>query len=341
MRARQGSAARSFDVSSTPGALPEPSVDQKAVDAALRGVGPSTASGPLPPDEDESRIRAELARCYELLIAPLGLSAVEPLLIVPDRDLFALPFAALLDSDGKHLIVERHTLRIAPSAGTLIELERRAADRGAPPPRPPALVVGDPDFSGWAKPDDVPDLPRALIEASKVNMLLEDNQFTPKLLHLEDATKEKVVKQMAESDVIHLATHGAPDGLFFAGESEAEATLSMAEVQGLDLRARLVVLSACDSFKAPKGEGGSELSTDGVVGITRAFVAAGALTLVSSLWTVDDAATLELMDHFYKLWVVSGDVAAALRTAMLKLIQEGRSVQKWAAFVVYGLAGDM
>lgn len=145
------------------------------------------------------------------------------------------------------------------------------------------------------------------------------------------ASKEAVVASMLTSDVIHLATHGVADGLFFAGRSEAEATLSMAEVQALQLRARLVVLSACDSFKG-------ELRTDGVVGVTRAFVAAGALTLVSSLWKVDDGATLELMRRFYVAWVASGGAAAALRTAMVGMIGDGRwSVRQWAAFVVYGL----
>ena len=118
------------------------------------------------------------------------------------------------------------------------------------------------------------------------------------------------MEHMLKSDVVHLATHGAPDGLFFAGGSEAEATLSMAEVQDLKLRARLVVLSACDTFKG-------ELRTDGVVGITRAFVAAGALTLVSSLWKVDDGATLELMRRFYQAWMGGGNAVVAMQAAMV------------------------
>ena len=85
-----------------------------------------------------------LRRCHELLIAPLGLLDGEPLLLVPDRDLFALPFAALLSPEGKHLI-ERHSLRIAPSIGTVIELEARAAARDQPA-EPTALVVGNPTF---------------------------------------------------------------------------------------------------------------------------------------------------------------------------------------------------
>ena len=156
------------------------------------------------------------------------------------------------------------------------------------------------------------------------------------------ATKARVVEAMRGSDVVHLATHGEPEGLFFAGTSAAEATLSMAEVHALELRrTKLVVLSACDTFKG-------ELRSDGVVGITRAFVAAGAPTLVASLWKVDDAATLDLMRRFYRELLedkdgdVEGNAAVALRKAMLWMIKgtakRSFSVLQWAAFVVYGLA---
>merc|ERR1712034_128024 len=137
----------------------------------------------------------------------------------------------------------------------------------------------------------------------------------------DEATKPAVVEAMRVSDVVHLATHGDPEGLFFAGTSAAEATLSMAEVHALELRrTRLVVLSACDTFKG-------ELRSDGVVGITRAFVAAGARTLVASLWKVSDAATLELMRHFYTELLndedvdVRGNAAVAMRKAMVWMLK--------------------
>ena len=106
----------------------------------------------------------------------------------------------------------------------------------------------------------------------------------------------------------------------------------------LELRARLVVLSECDSFRG-------KLSSDGVIGITRAFVAAGAPTLVASLWKVDDAATRELMRRFYARLLEGGavgDATAAMQGAMVSMIRDperGRpwSVLEWAAFVVYGL----
>ena len=107
----------------------------------------------------------------------------------------------------------------------------------------------------------------------------------------------------------------------------------MTEVQSLELRARLVVLSECDSFRG-------KLSSDGVIGITRAFVAAGAPTLVASLWKVDDYATKMLMQRFYARLLEGGtlgDATVAMQGAMVSMIREKWSVQQWAAFVVYGL----
>ena len=140
---------------------------------------------------------------------------------------------------------------------------------------------------------------------------------------------------MRGCEFIHLSTHGEPDCVVLGGPTRAEGTLTMAEVQALELSARLVVLSECDSFLG-------KLTSDGVVGITRAFVAAGALTLVASLWKVDDSTTAELMQHFYTRLLASGtagDVATAMQGAMVSMIGEGCrcSVHGWAAFVVYGL----
>ena len=273
-----------------------------------------------------------LRRCHDLLIAPLELTAGEPLLLVPDQDLYALPFAALQDSDGKFLI-ELHSLRVTPSIGTAIELEQRAAVRQTPA-KASALVVGDPSFgSGWAA-----NLPGARAEAEQVKALLEatdafENTVTT---HVGDeGSKAAVVSAMPGCDVIHLATHGEPGAVLLGGATRAEGELSMAEVHELKLSARLVVLSECDSFRG-------KLTSDGVIGVTRAFVAAGAMTLVASLWKVDDKATLTLMSHFYKALLADGtvkDPAGALREAMMAMIAEGRwSVLQWAGFVVYGLA---
>ena len=80
-------------------------------DDDVDGDGGDDAAAPAPATSPADRTIEQLLRCcHELLIAPLGLVAPEQLLLVPDRDLYALPFAALVDANGRHLI-ERHTLR--------------------------------------------------------------------------------------------------------------------------------------------------------------------------------------------------------------------------------------
>ena len=318
-------------------ALAPLNLDEAALDGASRrdlatldDGGDESQSSPEGAFAADEPLRALLRHCYELLIAPLGLVDREALLLVPDRDLYALPFAALLDPDGKHLI-ETHSLRVAPSLGTVIELEARAGNRM--PARGRGLVVGNPTFHGWA-----PQLPGAETEARHVADALTNSagcKDAVRVLVGGEATKRAVVEEMRGCEFIHLSTHGEPDCVVLGGPTRAEGTLTMAEVQALELSARLVVLSECDSFLG-------KLTSDGVVGITRAFVAAGALTLVASLWKVDDSTTAELMQHFYTRLLASGtagDVATAMQGAMVSMIGEGCrcSVHGWAAFVVYGL----
>ena len=173
------------------------------------------------------------------------------------------------------------------------------------------------------------------MEAVNVFEELETATYTASAKLGAAATKAAVVEAMRGCDVIHLATHGTADGVLLSGATLAEGKLSMGEVQGLELRARLVVLSECNSFRG-------KLTADGVVGIARAFVAAGALPLVASLWKVDDAATRELMERFYKRLLsggVLGNVAAAMQAAMTSMIRDRHwSVHQWASFVVYGLS---
>ena len=302
---------------------PSPPSDDEDSDEGIDEAVLSTAAS----STDTSSL---LRRCYELLIAPFAdvIAAESSLIIVPDRDLFALPFAALLDSDGKHLI-EKHAVRVVPSAGTLIELEQRLSSRPTSDAKLTALVVGDPDFHGWKS-----KLPGAEAEAKEVWKRLQEQGETTYLSGGE-ATKANVLEALGACAYVHLATHGAADGVYLSGRTEAEGKLTMAEVQELDLpRARLVVLSECDSFKG-------ELKADGVIGITRAFVAAGAPTLVASLWEVSDIATRKLMTRFYDALLgpeAAGDVAVALQVAMVSMRREGWTVSEWAAFVVYGLA---
>ena len=103
--------------------------------------------------------------------------------------------------------------------------------------------------------------------------------------------------------------------------------------------------SACDTFCSLKNDL-NEVSSDGVIGLARAFLAAGADALMVALWKVDDDATRTLMGRCYGHYLRpaaegGGDAALALQRAMVSMIEEGLPVQQWSPFVVYGLGGDV
>ena len=150
--------------------------------------------------------------------------------------------------------------------------------------------------------------------------------------------------ELAQYRIVHFATHGLLDnehpelsGLVFSlvdrnGEPQ-DGFLELKDVYNLSLPADLVVLSACETGL------GKEVSGEGLVGLTRGFMYAGAQRVVASLWKVDDVATAELMRLFYKEMLQDGlHPAAALRQAQLLISQERRWVDPyyWGAFTVQG-----
>ena len=133
-----------------------------------------------------------------------------------------------------------------------------------------------------------------------------------RLLLGRDATEEAVRASLASAPVVHLATHGLVD----RDNPQAScvlladgANLEAAEIAGLTLGARLVVLSACHS-----GEGGPA-GGDGLLGLARAVLASGASGVVVTLWAVDDVSSALLMGRFYERLLAGGDPATALHDA--------------------------
>jgi CHAT domain-containing protein len=144
--------------------------------------------------------------------------------------------------------------------------------------------------------------------------------------------------------IVHFATHGLlnnehPElsGLVFSlvnkqGEPQ-DGFLELGDIYNLHLPVDLVVLSACDTAL------GQEMNGEGIIGLTRGFMYAGATRVVASLWSVNDAATSELMARFYKE-MLYGKMrpAAALRAAQIQMLRQKRwsSPFYWAAFQVHG-----
>lgn len=293
------------------------------------------------------------------------------LLIVADGALQYVPFAALLipGKDATPLIAQHEVIHL-PSASTLGLLRRETAQR-SPAPKTlaifadPVFTMEDERFQMFLKPlppESVPDLdaiafqqarrslnfrldrlPFTAIEAEKIGAIVPDAQaFVASGFA---ASRENVLDaDLSEYRIVHFATHGLLNSenpelsgivlsLFTAQGEPQNGFLRLRDIFNLKLPADLVVLSACETGL------GQTVRGEGVVGLTRGFMYAGAPRVVVSLWSVDDEGTSELMSRFYrKLLQDRLTPAAALRAAQIEMSQDPqwRSPYYWAAFTLQG-----
>ena len=281
--------------------------------------------------------RSPLRQLYDILIKPVeNLIQGNRLLIIPEFRLYRLPFSALIDETGNFLS-QRHSIQMCTSLETLSMISER-------PKRDivgGALVIGNPLVGRvyrQGKEINPCELPGAQKEAEKVASYLHT---TALMGHM--ATKSRVIHHLVKASVIHIAAHGDPS----RGEivlapnpdptrinrlpSEEEYMLTCGDITGLRLRARLVVLSCCQS-----GQG--DIRAEGVVGIARSFLGAGARSVVVTLWAIDDDATLSFMELFYNHLYQNLSVCQALQQTMV-LMQASEALKKisnWAPFYAIG-----
>lgn len=265
-----------------------------------------------------------------------------PVILVPQDQLFLVPFAALQGPDGKFLI-ERHTLQIAPALQVLaLTHSHRTVAPGTPQSQ--ALIIGNPTMPSVSlalgePPHPLPALPGAEAEASAIAQLLGTQPILGGA-----ATKERIRQDATQAKLIHFATHGLleygtedssmsglgmPGAVALTPTSTDSGLLTSDEILDWSLQADLVVLSACDT-------GRGRITGDGVIGLSRAFISAGVPSLVVSLWAVNDESTAELMQAFYRQWLKQPNQAQALRQAILTTMQNYPSPQDWAAFILIG-----
>jgi CHAT domain-containing protein len=276
---------------------------------------------------------------YEILIKPVEqrLDAKRQICIVPDKVLNYLPFGSLVKQGSSTYLIEKYTITISPSS-TVFLVCTSAAEKKNLFVEELCLSVGRQRFARQS------DLPSAEWEASRVAGYYE----RPRLLLAANATKESMQREMPNAEVIHIASHGLVNemmpeysGIVLSGRSPdadilADDLLQAGEVSRMKLpRAKLIVLSACQTGLGRNYRG------EGMVGLARAFLAAGAPQVVASLQSVDSTATGKLMDKFHLYRKRDGLSAAnALRRAQLEMMREpDKSFQKpaaWAAFVTVG-----
>jgi CHAT domain-containing protein len=302
--------------------------------------------------------RSEVAasqKLFSILLAPVlgGLRSYSRVLVVPDGKLHLLPIDALRDADNRY-VLESHTVTLAPSATALVLLRK---DRDTEPVKMSFLGVGgvpyaggaatvrtsalnsDADFFGSA-PVTFGDLPGSKQEIAGVAHLLP---MTSKLLLGNEATEANFkALPLADYSLIHLAVHGVASPQFperaslVLGSSKRaneDGLLQAREIRELPLKADLVVLSACETGS------GRLLGEEGIASLERAFLFAGARSVVASLWTADDTFTITLMKRFYQHLARGLDKASALRQAKLDVLKDyGDQALPiyWAGFTLVG-----
>jgi tetratricopeptide (TPR) repeat protein len=310
------------------------------------------------PGEDAERRAARIRRADAALpaalqaLAHMTLGAARPrlvgarLLIVPDGGIAYVPFAALPGAGGQPLIAT-HEIVAVPAASLLLEetRARRPARRVA--------IVADPVFSsddprvaaaapGPRAPAAFQRLPWSGVEAARIAALAPGAFVATGLAASEAHLRGSAV---ATADVLHVATHGALDvdapelsaivlSLVDEHGRPRDGLLRLHEIVDLQLEASLVVLSACETAL------GRRVAGEGLIGLVRGFLHAGAAQVMASLWPIQDQGTAELMARFYAAFL-GGDqnAGAALRAAQLALRAEPRwsSPYYWAAFVLQGV----
>lgn len=253
-----------------------------------------------------------LSKLYEKLIRPLDAAiGNRSLIIAPVSHLHYVPFNALRQGD-RYLIEDRELVYV-PSAAVWQTLAP-AADLNLKR----ALLMSFADEQ----------IPQADRETAALQRLFSEAT----ILTGTNATFEAYRLEAPNYDVVHLACHGQfrPDDPAYSGLHLADGWITVKDVCSQRLRAGLVTLSACETGlnKIAKGE---EL-----IGLSRGFLTAGAKSIVLSLWTVDDLASVILMKDFYKNLQRGKTVSASLRSAQRNCIKKGKHPYFWSPFILIG-----
>jgi len=262
--------------------------------------------------------------------------------------------------DGDYLIARYDIVSIG-NAKDLIRLKQTTKAVA----KKNSFLLGFPDYGGTAVP-----LPGTKVELDGISKILKLSGYTTDMKQEKDAS-EKNLKNIKAPALMHIATHGyfmadsetgngnslgvdaenaknnplLRSGLILANPSGQKqdttkidfgssdnGVLTAYEAMNLDLEGTdLIVLSACETGL------GDVRAGEGVYGLQRAFLVAGANALVMSLWKVDDAATQQLMTNFYTNWTKSGNKFKAFKQAQQQLMVKYKEPYYWGAFVMMGM----
>jgi CHAT domain-containing protein len=287
-----------------------------------------------------------------------ALTGMKTLYISPDGVFNQISLGTLKKTDGDYLL-NRYDLILVGNSKDVIALKTQKPVTAMKT----AFLLGFPDYGG----DAVPALPGTKMEVENINKILKTAgyQTSP---YMQQTATEAVIKALKGPALVHIATHGyfqadvesdaagvqqenaknnplLRSGLLLAGasptlkgevmpnlESNDNGVLTAYEAMNLSLEGTdLIVLSACETGL------GDVRAGEGVYGLQRAFLVAGAKAMVMSLWKVDDAATQALMTNFYNNLAKGSPKAKAFKQAQLQLMTKFKEPYYWGAFVMMGM----
>ena len=287
------------------------------------------------------------------------------IVFVPDQSLFQVPFSALYIPGSKKRLIEQFELGFLHSAKLPVQTTGNRIPHGA-------LLVGDPNFEGSDRAasdvDDYTMTPSVVAPffAARQTNLLRSSATMGRLPHTRREV-ESIARSLTDIpstimtgyaankpaflaagpgafEILHFATHGIvvnqyPElsSLMFSTMDQqrkpVDPMLTVSEILNLQLSAKLVVLSACDSSL------GVQLDSEGLFGLSYSFLAAGAGAVVATLWPVRDRSTARFMSNFYRYYAqFEGEIGTALRNAQLDMLNDPRTRHPsyWAGFVHFG-----
>lgn len=299
-------------------------------------------------EQRDGREQAALAGLYRDLVAPALAelpTEVTHLLVVPDGELWSLPFGALPEAPGATPLVARYSLTLLPSIASWLRW-----GRDPPAPVPGLLALAQPVGDGAAAPWREGTLATGLRLGALPRAGEEVEAITRRWGHgssqvaVGDGASERFLKSadLSRYGLLHFATHAVVDPqhpersavVLAAGDRAEDGLLQAREIVRLPLRDKVVVLSACS------GAAGQLVRGEGVMSLAHAFLQGGARAVVASRWPLADADAVVLFERLYVHLDDGLSLADALARTQRELHDAGAPAAAWAGVVVVG-RGDV
>ncbi len=287
------------------------------------------------------------------------IQGIKKVWLSPDGAYHQLNPSTLFNPVIKKYLQEEISIQLVPSTSWIVNQKKKASlskvtifahpDYGAVSPKSEANLTRSLDL------ENINDLPGTEKELDEITAILNQNKIDYQDFEGTEASEDEI-KSQSMPQVLHIATHGfflpasvdteqsqnplLRSGLLMAGCQKKphlqnsdinDGVLTAYEVSTLPLfKTSLVVLSACETGLGDVKNG------EGVYGLQRAFLMAGAEQVMMSLWKVDDEATREFMVLFYQAWIELNDTGEAYQHAKKKLMEKYTHPYYWGAFVLSG-----